>query len=212
MKKVLCSSILLMYIFSCGAQEKVGLNPFIKQDSALVSAQKLWFNVHFGIINLTTNPKGVDLLFWNPSLDAVYITKNYRLIKIATSFSRGTSFLITIKYPQYTCQLALMTGKIYRLDTRIYFHYYLGVALIAGRKQESLQYSYEGDGEGNGNFGISPIFPSTIFNMKQFFTIGIPFEIMFRTNRLGYGLYGCLNVELPNVGIRWNMQIGNRKR
>lgn len=196
-KTAILTSIIILIIADCAAQKKFSLNPFVKQNSDVVDSQKFWMHVEYGLMNFATHPGGLDFMPFNPSISGVYTTKNYRLLKIKSSFSTGISFLETIYYPQYIYELALMTGKIKRLSPRIFFHYYFGVAFVGGRKQESLIFTNKGNtGSGGGMLSLGPIFPTTEYKMKQFATVGIPFEIMFSTNRMGYGIYGCLNSQL----------------
>lgn len=129
-------------------------------------------------------------------LDAVYTTKNYRLVKIRSSFSRGFIFLETIKYPQYIGEISLMTGRIAQLGRWFFIHFYFGLGGVAGRKQDRLIYSIK-PGEGGGLLG-GPIFGSTEYKMQEFVSVGFAFDLMIMLNRVGYGVYeiSILNCQM----------------
>lgn len=192
--------IILFFPLSLFSQSERFINKVFGQDSTKVCNRKSWVDWSFGP-SITLNPDGLYLYVFGPSLDFTCIDKNYRLIKVKSSYHQG--FKIFENFHQNSGEISFMTGKINIVDNHSEEIYY-GIGIIAGQKHsETIS-----DGTG-GAHGFSVSLPYTEYAKKNFIFICIPIEYKIQWRIIGLGIDGNLNPFLPYLGIKWFMKIGD---
>jgi hypothetical protein len=172
-----------------------------KLDSIFVNKNTSWCDLSFGP-SITSEQNGFGIFIFGPTFSFTNINKNYRLLKIKSSFHYA--FSLWENFAQHTGELNLMTGKIL-VENKHSFEFYYGLGVITGLKHGKVLPS----GAGGGWFSFSL---TTRYSREIFTTAGVPIEIKIQWDRMGFGVDGNLNYYLPYAGVKWFFRLGKDYR